>query len=1387
MKNNTILSFILCLCSTFLFAQPTADFTVNVTEGCSPLEVTFTDSSIGSGLTYAWDFGDGNTSTEINPTWIYGTGAGMTSTYMVCLIVTDDLGSADAICISDLITVYPTGENYINPTLCSGQSIVIEGVVYNENVSSGTELLSGVAANGCDSIIYIDLDFYPEIITIIESPVCNGEAIPADITEVIAQGSDTGCDSTIILTFYELPVSTYSLTETLCSDEIVIVEGSVYDINNPTGTETIFNGSYQGCDSTVIINLSFIPADEPFVLDAEIIDVSCTGGATGSVCIDVICGAEPYTYLWSDGTVDVCITNVEAGSYSVTVTDALGASLEENYVIGDGAVITYAGIQVDVTCNGNTDGSISLTDIVGGCEPFTIEWNTGAVGDNIVNLEAGTYSVTVTDCSSCSQVNFYTISEPSLLDVTLANTPTVLCNGGNDACINLTGLGFYDYQWSNGAEGEEICGLSADIYTVTVTDAIGCTNSFDFEVTEPSPINIIADNIQCATLGQNDGAINIGVTGGTGGLTHQWSNGALVEDIANLAAANYSVTVTDSNGCVAIANFDTNEDLIQSITQSTTVCLFDNVQLDVSAATAVSYSWEPASLLNDPTIANPIASIENTTQTFTVTLSNADGCQDMDSVIINAYPGLYVDGVITNGTCGLDDGVIYVTSYCGAAPYTYDWGPGLPATDLVTDLAAGTYSVTVEDAFGEMAEATFIVLGGANISPEFTVPAMVCEGDLLTFCAETPTGAAYTYNWIGPAGFQSTDICVTLTMDLAMEGCYTLEVTDGQACTGSVTHCIDVTTFSDVINAPIFDAFICDGGSHQFDVDAPTALGINWSPAIGLSCTDCYDPVAAPLVSTEYTVEIEAANGCIITRNVMVLVEEQPIIDVVGPLYLCSGGDFLGCASVVVGGNDMQSWEWILPDGTIVTEECLEIIDVDSNDEGLYQLTVTFSGGCTASTDFTMIVESVDFEISDDVTACIDISVPLEVSGADLVSVLWSPSTDIDCTECLNPIVAPQVTTTYTVIVGDVNGCTAEGQVTVTIDQNCVWPGDTDTNKVVNNYDLLNIGLAYDSLGPVRPSANLMWLGQEGPDWMQAAPNGSNYKHIDTDGNGLIDANDTLAVSQNWGSTHNFTGDDDTEFMPTYPPSSGADLTIPFYVQPDTLIEGEMISLPVILGESGNPAEDVYGIAFTLEYDTAVIVPGSVYMGFDQSWLGENNDDLISIHRDFFADNKVDIGMTRIDGTPMTDFGTLASLFITVEDDLLFNSGNNSGFTTTQDEAIFNITNVLVINHLGEEIEVIPSQTAAPVVATATSTHKPDLAGYISIFPNPATDLLWIKTEHIKLSKIELLDISGQQVAVVLGPGSQQKMDLSQMSVGTYFVKIYSDEGVYVERVVLMK
>jgi len=393
-----------------------------------------------------------------------------------------------------------------------------------------------------------------------------------------------------------------------------------------------------GCISNDSVQVKTFPL--PTLTIAGLTNVSCLGQNTGSSVADASGGTGNYSYLWNTLPVQTTGTalNLTAGSYTCTVTDGKGcsASTAVNITQPVAALVASDSASVNLLCNGTDNGSASIA-VSGGNGNYSFSWNTLPVqtSPTALNLAAGTYTCTVTDGKGCSATTAIAISQPTALLTSILSFANVTCAGDNNgsATANASGSnGPYGYTWSNGSSGPGISAVGVGSYTLTVTDANGCTNSTSVSITSTGPnVSILGKTNPCQ--GKMSGSITIQATG-ISSLSYHWNNGiGGLTTLSNLDSGYYSVTVTDLNGCTASTsvNLLLLPDPPAHAGTSQTISLGHSIQL--TAAGGLSYLWAPPYSLNDSTLPDPVASPLQTT-IYRVTVTDMNDCSATDSVLI---------------------------------------------------------------------------------------------------------------------------------------------------------------------------------------------------------------------------------------------------------------------------------------------------------------------------------------------------------------------------------------------------------------------------------------------------------------------------------------------------------------------------------------------------------------------------------------------------------------------------------------------------------------------------------------------------------------------------------------------------------------------------------
>lgn len=298
-------------------------------------------------------------------------------------------------------------------------------------------------------------------------------------------------------------------------------------------------------------------------------DVSCFNACDGAASANVINGFSPI-YSWSTGATTPSISGLCPGVYNVTVTNLFGLGCSENATVvientpalNVNPAVTTNFNGYGVSCNGEDDGQANANPS-GGTPPYNYSWSNGQTTNPAVNLSAGNYSVTVSDINGCEASGNVVVTEPPLLTTTAAATSdyngyNIRCHGGSDGTAEaypVGGVAPYTYLWSNGSTENPATGLSAGTYTVTITDANGCTASAEVTLTEPPPLTIDAGENKIVYFGYPDSACTsltaTGIGGGVPPYNIEWSTGSNSEtiEVCPEVTTVYTVTLTDLNGC----------------------------------------------------------------------------------------------------------------------------------------------------------------------------------------------------------------------------------------------------------------------------------------------------------------------------------------------------------------------------------------------------------------------------------------------------------------------------------------------------------------------------------------------------------------------------------------------------------------------------------------------------------------------------------------------------------------------------------------------------------------------------------------------------------------------------------------------------------------------
>jgi hypothetical protein len=328
-----------------------------------------------------------------------------------------------------------------------------------------------------------------------------------------------------------------------------------------------------------------------------------------------------------------------------------------------------------------------------------------------------------------------------------------------------------------------------------------------------------------------------------------------------------------------------------------------------------------------------------------------------------------------------------------------------------------------------------------------------------------------------------------------------------------------------------------------------------------------------------------------------------------------------------------------------------------------------------------------------------------------------------------------------------------------------VWPGDADNNLIADAFDLLPIGLAFGNTGAARTAPSISWIGQECLPWQDTVAGGTDKKFIDGDGNGLIDANDTLPVSLNYGLTHT---------KAHLPVARGTTVDPPFtLILPDSASVGDTVWAPIILGDNAVGAQNVYGFAFRLNYDPTLIDSSSFWIEYSNSWVG-NGSNSLDIARNHAASYLCDGALVRTTHTAVSGMGEVARAHFVIIDNI---DGKRAAIDSATMHMFF--SDVRVIGLDGAPIAIDVQSDSMTVYDRTVDLPRPVNAHLISVYPNPAQDMLTVKTVGSSLEAIEVLNLQGQLLLRHTEIGRERlRVDVSALAQGMYFLRVKT-EGVW--------
>jgi CHRD domain/Bacterial Ig domain/PKD-like domain/Ig-like domain CHU_C associated/CS domain len=785
--------------------------------------------SSGTANSYSWTSPSGFTSSSQNPS-IANVSASQGGVYTV---VTVSGGCTSTATVNVVINALPTATASSNSPICAGVTLQLTGT------GGGTYLWTAPGNGGTSAQVN---PFIPNA-----QPSNSG-------TYTLRVTNGNGCSVTVstVATVNARPTATASSNSPICAGTTLNLTGG------GVGTSYMWTSSngFTSTDQSPTISSATVSSSGTYRITVTNVN-GCTSTASVAVTVNAlptatassnspVCagntlnltGGGVGTYLWtsSNGFTSTAqspsIPNATAsstGTYTLTVTNQDGCTASATTVVTVLSITLSPASQTNVSCNGGNNGAASINTPTGGAGGYTYNWTPGNPnGDGTVNvtgLTAGIWTCNVTDANGCTASQQFTITQPTAVSLTRPSETNTYCSNNptiGTASVNAAtgGVGGYTYDWTPGnptGDGTTtITGLTAGIWTCTVTDANSCTASTTVTIViNPLPVpNPSSDSPKCEgqTLTFNSVA---GMTSYAWAGPNEFSSSLQNPSISNVttsATGTYTVTVTNANGCTASATTAVTVNANPTATASSNSPICAGTTLNLTGGGGGTYAWTSTtgftSTEQNPTISNATIS---STGTYTVTVTNAGGCTSTASVAVtvNANPTATASSnspICAGNSISLTGGG--VGTYLWAGPNGYSSTAQSPTIPNATILASGTYQITVTNVNGCTSTATTSVTVNPNPVATASNNSPICSGTTLNLTG----GGVGTYAWTGPNGYTSSAQSPTISSPTVLaSGVYIITVTNANNCTSTATTSVTVNPL------PVVDAgatqTICEGST----------------------------------------------------------------------------------------------------------------------------------------------------------------------------------------------------------------------------------------------------------------------------------------------------------------------------------------------------------------------------------------------------------------------------------------------------------------------------------------------------------------------------------------------------------------------------------------------
>jgi len=844
------------------------------------------------------------------------------------------------------------------------------------------------------------------------------------------------------------------------------VSSSANSTGLASGSHTATTRDNNGCLITSTFSVGLITGPSSMTVSSS--NATC-GTANGSATVTGVTGGlTPYQYSFNGGAFSTTSNTgaLLAGTHTVTVLDANSCTLTTTYnVLNTGSPTASITNIINVTCNGLSNGSFTVAGSGGSGAPYTYSISTSPVSTNgtgqFGGLPAGSYNVSVRDAAGCIATTTVLITEPPQVAIT-ATAVAAMCFGTATGTVNVTGSGgtpTYSYNLNGGTyQGSStFANQFSAIYTMGIRDANGCLATTTVQVTQP-PVLALSLSTQNANCTAANGIASSTVTGGTPVYTYAWTGGGGSAATTNsLVSGTYTVTVTDSKGCViaGAATIGNTPGGSASITASTNVtCNGANNGSATAGMTGGSapftYSWTPGG----QTAATATGLAPNT---YTCEITDFYGCKANTTVTITQPSALSAIMNSNNVKCfGTATGTISAAGTGGTGPYTYLWPTPASTLSTVNNVTIGNYTCNITDANNCTISRTIAVTQPSSITLTSTVTPANCNqangSATVTASGGTP---AYSYTWsTGATG---------ASLNGAAAGTYTINVQDGNNCQQTLSATIPNLS-GPSISILTQSNVSCFGGNNG--IATVTVTG-GTTPYVYLWNDGQVTPTGTGLMMGVHTVSVTDQAGCVASTSVNITQPSALTVSISPTNPKCFGSTNGGGISSAVGGTPSYTYAWTTTGGSAATS--------NPYGAGQHGVTVTDGNGCTATATMNLVnppamAASITSTNVTCFNTCNGLAVGSSTNGVGAVSYYWTGG----ATPISSQTASGLCVGTYTLLATDQNSCTAGAQVTITqptqVTANITSSGSVTCNGGTN-------GFAVVTPGGGTPAYSYTWTG----------------------------------------------------------------------------------------------------------------------------------------------------------------------------------------------------------------------------------------------------------------------------------------------------------------------